>query len=308
MMLRIATRASALARWQAAWVAEGLAALGHESAFVFVETQGDREQGAFAGLEGQGFFTKAVQDALLAGEAELAVHSHKDLPSLSPPGLEIAAVSARADPRDVLLVRPEHHDAGAGPLPLRRGCRVGTSAVRRQRQLAALRPDLARAELRGNVPTRLRKLLAGDYDAIVLAAAGLERLASEVSDLLSEVVVLPLPPEVLVPAPAQGALALETRRDAYAVASVLTELHDPASYRCVAAERGLMGMLQGGCQLALGAYARLEGGSVRLLAWYEGQRVEVVHPSSEGAAMLAFAALGRGARHRRAPTEHRETP
>lgn len=289
MRLRIATRSSALALWQATWVKEGLERLGHQARLVRVETQGDREQGPFRQLSGQGFFTKAVQDAVLSGEAELAVHSYKDLPSAPTPGLEVAAVSARADARDVLLLRPEAHAPSAGPLPLRRGARVGTSAVRRQRQLAALRPDLVVSELRGNVPTRIEKLSHGAYDAIVLAAAGLARLALELPGL----VLHPLEPGVMVPAPAQGVLALETRRDAYEVAALLTELHDIPSHRAVAAERGLMSMLQGGCQLALGAHATLAGGQVRLLAWYEGARVEVSHPSPEGAAMLAFDALGR---------------
>jgi hydroxymethylbilane synthase len=290
-MIRIATRGSRLALWQANWVKDRLGALGHAADLVIVETQGDREQRAFAAMEGQGFFTKAVQDAVLEGRADLAVHSHKDLPSLSPAGLEIAAIPERADPRDVLVLRPEARSEAA-PLPLKRGARVGTSAVRRRKQLLAVRPDLSVLELRGNVPTRLERLRAGDYDAIVLAAAGLERLGLETPDLLQ----VPLSPTLMVPAPAQGALALETRRDAYAVASLLTELHHAPTYRCVAAERGLMGMLQGGCQLALGAHASLTGGQVALAAWYEGHFVSVQHPSSEGAAMLAFQALGRPAR------------
>lgn len=289
MRLRLATRGSRLALWQATWVKDRLEALGHEVELVLVETEGDRNPQPFALLPGQGFFTKAVQDAVLAGDAELAVHSHKDLPSLSPAGLEIAAVSERADPRDVLLVRPETWDEAREPLPLREGARVGTSAVRRQKQLRALRDDLALAELRGNVPTRVEKLRRGDYDAIVLAAAGLARLGLELDGLAS----LTLSPALMVPAPAQGALALETRRDAYDVASVLTELHHVPTYKAVAAERGLMAMLQGGCQLALGAHAVLEGGLVTLSAWYEGAFVSVQHPSSEGAAMLAYEALGR---------------
>ncbi len=289
MRLRLATRGSALALWQANWVKSRLERNGHRVELVLIETQGDREGGPFRQLSGQGFFTKAVQDAVLSGEAELAVHSHKDLPSAPPPGLEIAAVTERADPRDVLLVHPEAYDPEAGDLPLGLGKSVGTSAVRRQKQLLALRPDLEVRELRGNVPTRVQKLREGRYDAVVLAAAGLERLQLDLSGL----VFRPLEPEVMVSAPAQGALALETRRDAYEVASILTDLHHVPTYRVVAAERGLMSMLQGGCQLALGAYARLEGNLVRLVAWYEGCRVEVAHPSSEGAAMLAFDALGR---------------
>jgi len=274
-------------------------------------------------MSGQGFFTKAVQDAVLDGRADMAVHSHKDLPSMPFDGLEVAAVTKRADPRDALLIRGQgsgvreqragERGKGEGErqpstfnlqpstafkssifnlqslISLPEGSVVGTSAIRRQKQLLALRPDVKVKELRGNVPTRIQKLRDGDYDAIVLAAAGLERLELDLSDLG----VHPLEPSVMMPAPAQGVLALETRRDGYEIASILTELHDNTTYKAVAAERGLMSMLQGGCQLALGAYATYENGVVSLSAWYEGQRVNVQNPSSENAAMLAFDALGR---------------
>ena len=169
------------------------------------------------------------------------------------------------------------------------GAVVGTSAVRRQKQLLALRPDLGVRELRGNVPTRIQKLRSGDYDAVVLAAAGLARLELDLSDLST----FTLTPDIMMPAPAQGALALETHREAYDAASILTDLHHIETYKRIAAERGLMAMLQGGCQLALGAYAEYENGLVKLQAWYEGKQVAVEHASSESAAMLAFDALGR---------------
>lgn len=295
--VRIATRGSDLALWQAAYVRAGLERLGRRAELVTVETQGDRERGPFAAMQGQGFFTKAVQEAVLDGRADLAVHSHKDLPSAPTPDLEIAAVPPRADPRDVLLMRSEAFDPRAGRLPLKRGATVGTSAARRRRQLGYLRPDLAIAELRGNVPTRVDRLRAGDYHAVVLAAAGLERLDLDLSDLDA----IALDPGAMVPAPAQGALALEIRRDDAELAALLTDLHDPRSYRAIAAERGLMAMLQGGCQLALGAHAVFEDGRVTLRAWYEGRGVLVEHPSSEGAAMLAFDALGRPDPHEGVP-------
>ena len=166
------------------------------------------------------------------------------------PGLEIAAISEREDPRDVLLIRPEAFDMDA-VLPLQQDAKVGTSAARRQAQLLYLRPDLNVQELRGNVPTRVQKLRDGRYDAVVLAAAGLARLELDLSGLE----VRFLSPELFVPAPAQGVLALECRRDDFELASVLTELHSVEAYKAVAAERGLMAMLQGGCQLALGAHA-----------------------------------------------------
>lgn len=290
--LRIATRQSQLALWQADWVKRRLESLGHSAELVRIETLGDQTQAAnkpFAQLAGQGFFTKAVQDAVLAGRADMAVHSYKDLPSLMPTGLEIAAITERADARDVLLLRPEVFEDHPTALPLKRAAVVGTSAIRRRQQLEKVRPDLKVAELRGNVPTRIEKLRAGDYDAVVLAAAGLERLALDLSDLA----VVTLEPSVMMPAPAQGALALETRRDAYTVAAILTALHHNETYKAVAAERGLMALLDGGCQLALGAYARLAAGQVRLAAWYDGKMVEVQDPSAENAALLAFDALGR---------------
>jgi hydroxymethylbilane synthase len=289
MNLRIATRKSDLALWQAQWVKSRLERLGHEVSLVLIETQGDKDHQPFAKMQGQGFFTKAVQDALLDKRADIAVHSHKDLPSSPMPGLEIAAVTKRADPRDVLLVRPEMFDDDAQNLPLREGVTVGTSAVRRHNQLLSLRPDLIVKELRGNVPTRVEKLRSGNYDAIMLAAAGLERLQLDLSDLKT----ITLEPTFFIPAPAQGVLAIECRREDFEIASVLTELNDMDTYRAISAERGLMAMLQGGCQLALGSYATFKGGVVKLHVWYEGQYVETEHKSSEGAAMLAFDALGR---------------
>lgn len=290
--IRIATRKSDLALWQANWVRSRLEVLGTPAELVLIETQGDRTQAdgtPFRLMPGQGFFTKAVQDAVAEGRADVAVHSHKDLPSARMAGLELAAVSEREDPRDVLLVRPEAFDPTSPTLPLKRGSTVGTSAARRQAQLKHLRPDVRVQELRGNVPTRVRRLREDGYDAIVLAAAGLSRLNLDLSGLEA----VPLDPGLFVPAPAQGALALEIREGDYDLASLLTELHSPEAYKGVAAERGLMAMLEGGCQLALGAHAVLKGGQIQLTAWYEGARVVVSNASSEGAAMLAFEALGR---------------
>ncbi len=159
--VRIATRGSRLALWQAGWVQQQLERLGAQVELVVVETQGDRESRPFAQMQGQGFFTKAVQDAVLNWEADLAVHSFKDLPSARPEGLEIAAVPKREDPRELLLVRPEALDEAAPGLPLRSGALAGTSAARRQAQLRQLRPDLGLKELRGNVPTRVDKLRCG---------------------------------------------------------------------------------------------------------------------------------------------------
>jgi len=284
--LRIATRGSELALWQARYVAARLDALGVASELVLIETSGDRSHAPIPSL-GVGVFTKAVQAALLQGEADIAVHSYKDLPSMPADGLELAAVPPRGPVHEVLLLRPERHDPAAGPLPLARGATVGTSAVRRQALLAALRPDLRCAPLRGNVPTRVGRLREGAYDAVLLAAAGLERLELDLAGLVR----VDLDPEVFVPAPAQGALALEVRRGD-PLADRLTDLHDVVGYPTVAAERGLMTQLRAGCQLALGAHARRNGATLALVAWFEGRRACVRHPHPEGLAMLAFDALG----------------
>lgn len=283
--VRIATRGSQLALWQARNVADGLAALGLASELVLVETAGDRSHAPIPSL-GVGVFTKAVQAALLDGRADLAVHSFKDLPSQPAPGLELAAVPTRGPAHDVLLLRPERHDPAAPALPLPAGATVATSAVRRRALLTELRPDLRGCDLRGNVPTRVARLREGDFDAVVLAAAGLERLQLDLRGMIR----VDLEPDVFVPAPAQGALALEVRRGDV-VADRLTDLHDVPGYATVASERGLMGHLQAGCQLALGAHARRDAEGLTLVAWFEGRRVRVRHPQPEGAAWLAFEAL-----------------
>jgi hydroxymethylbilane synthase len=258
--------------WQAEWVAARLQAQGVPSELVIIETQGDREKVAFSQMQGQGFFTKAVQDAVLEGRADLAVHSLKDLPSGPTPGLVLAAIPVREDPREVLLVHPQAVDPQAPLLPVRRGARVGSSAVRRQAQLARLRPDLERLELRGNVPTRVEKLRRGDYEAILLARAGLKRLGLDLGGLEVRL----LEPREFVPAPGQGALALECCEEDTQLRAILEKLDDPSARRTVMAERGLMARLQGGCQLALGASARGVDGGLELLAWYGGKLYEAL--------------------------------
>ena len=275
--VRIATRGSRLALWQANWVAGKLEALGHRAELVTIQTQGDRESSSFREMRGQGFFTGAVQDAVLDGRADIAVHSLKDLPSATVPGLVLAAIPVREDPRDALIVRPESVDARAPGLPVRIGTSVGTSAARRQAQLEHLRPDLARLELRGNVPTRLEKLRRGEYDAILLAQAGLIRLGLEMNDLS----VFALEPESFVPAPGQGALAIECR-DENDLMGAISRLDDPEARALIEAERGLMVGLRGGCQLALGAHATRTAAGLELIAWYEGRlyRARASSPSA----------------------------
>lgn len=284
MKVRIATRGSRLALWQAEWVAAKLAALGASTELVLIETQGDKERTPFAQMQGQGFFTKAVQDAVLAQEADLAVHSYKDLPSAKVEGLVLVAIPEREDPRELLLIQPQAFDPGGGVLPLKNGAKVGSSAVRRQAQLGHLRPDLERLELRGNVPTRVEKLRRGEYDAILLAWAGIKRLKLDLSGLHTKVLEV----YELVPAPAQGALALECRSRDASLQNLLHQLGDPTPRVTVSAERGLMARLAGGCQLALGASARKVEGGLELLAWYGGKLYRATGPTPEAVAEAVF--------------------
>jgi len=262
--LRLGTRGSDLALWQAHHVA-GLVAekLGLECSIEIVKTRGDRIQDvAFRKMEGKGFFTKELQDCLLEDRVDLVVHSLKDLPTEEPDALEVAAIPERADPSDLLLVRPGLlRPSYADPIGLPDGTVVGTSSLRRAAQILARSPKLEIRALRGNVPTRVRKLRDGDYDAILLAAAGVRRLDLDLGDLEESV----LAPEIMLPAPGQGALAIEGRAGD-PVTSALAELHDTAVARCVEAERGLLELLGGGCHLPLGCLATEDENGLRLRA------------------------------------------
>jgi hydroxymethylbilane synthase len=263
-VIRIATRGSQLALWQANWVRAQLEAQGLTCELVRIETQGDREQILFSNMQGQGFFTKAVQSAVLEDRADIAVHALKDLPSATMPGLMIAAIPMREDARDVLIANPEFLD-GSSKFGLKPGTIVGTSAVRRRAQVQAIDPNLELKELRGNVPPRIEKLRRDEYGAIILAAAGLNRLALDLSDLYTRT----LEPHEFVPAPGQGALALECRTDDTMIIHALSGLNSARARDTINVERSLMAKLDGGCQLALGAYASLEPHGWRLQVWYE---------------------------------------
>ena len=239
-MLRIATRGSALARWQAERVG---ALLGQPVEYVVITTTGDRDQRAdLHAIGGTGVFTKEVQQAVLEGRADVAVHSAKDLPSETPPGLVLAAVPERGDPRDALV--------GSTLDGLPTGARVGTGSVRRRAQLASARPDLVFAPLRGNIETRLRKRADEGLHAVVVAVAALERLG--LMDQVGEV----LDSSVLLPQAAQGALGVECRADDAVTAARLTAIDDQRAHREVRAERAFLSELGGGCSLPCGALAR----------------------------------------------------
>ncbi len=264
--LLIGTRASQLALWQAHWVADRLQALGAATAIVEVTTRGDTEQSdPVASIGVQGVFTKEVQRAALGGDADLAVHSLKDLPTEPTPGLKLAAIPERADFRDALVT-----SSGAGLDELPKGARVGTGSQRRRALIAAVRPDLELAPIRGNVDTRLAKLDRGEYDAIVLASAGLTRLGlqARISELLA--------PPRLLPAPGQGALGIECRAEDDATLVALKQLDHAPTRAGVEAERALLSRLHGGCSVPVGAWGRTEGDALQLdavVASTDGLRV-----------------------------------
>ena len=245
--LRLGTRASALARWQAQWVAGRLRENHVEVELISIATTGDRQQGPIdlIGGRGQGIFTKEIQRALLEGRIDLAVHSLKDLPTGETPGLALAAVPERGPVADV-LVGPR----GLQNLPPKTV--IGTGSLRRRAQLLHVRPDLEMKDVRGNVETRLRKLEQGDYDALVLAEAGLRRLGFErhIADML--------PLDLMLPAVGQGALALETRADDRATRKIVVSLDHWPTHLAVSAERVMLATLQGGCLAPIAALGRVE--------------------------------------------------
>lgn len=250
----IGSRGSDLALWQAHFVEAELKKLGCTVEIKIIKTQGDIIQHlSFDKLEGKGFFTKEIEDQLLNGTIDLAVHSHKDLETNPPAGLSIACVSERAHPSDLLLIRKESVDASE-KWSLKANANVGTSSARRKSQLTSLREDLTTSDLRGNVPTRIDKLRQGNYDAIVLAKAGVDRLEID----LSEFHVTVFDPTEFVPAPAQGVLGLQIREEDQELHTILQQMNHPEVEQRIALERKVLNMLDGGCQLPLGVYCTPE--------------------------------------------------
>jgi hydroxymethylbilane synthase len=251
-LLRIGTRGSALALWQANHVREALGTTcGVESEIVVVKTSGDKTSAPVEQIGVIGVFTKELEDALLDGRADLAVHSMKDVPTEFSELCRVATVFEREDPRDALV-----SFRGETLENLPRGARIGTSSLRRAAQLRQFRPDFQIIEIRGNVDTRLRKLAEGEYDAVVLAKAGIVRLghASRVTEVL--------PPEIVLPAVGQGALGVEFMASREKEFRLVDQLIDRNTMLAVKAERALLADIQGGCRLPLGAWARLEAGEM----------------------------------------------
>jgi hydroxymethylbilane synthase len=257
--LRIGSRGSQLALWQANHISALLRAHGHEVEIEIIHTTGDKitdvplAQVGAKGGGGKGIFTKEIEEALAAGRVDLAVHSLKDLPTELPAGFEIAAITTREDPRDAFCsLRYEKID------DLPQGARIGTSSLRRQAQLKAIRPDLDTHPLRGNVDTRLRKLEQGEYDAIILATAGLNRLGR------AEMIKQMIPAAIMCPAAGQGALAIEIREGDATMRDHLKFLDDPTARAAVHCERSLLNRMGGGCQVPIGALAEMRSGKLHL--------------------------------------------
>ena len=294
-MLKIGTRGSKLALWQAEFTQAELRRIGVESELVIIKTKGDLVQHlSFDKMEGKGFFTKEIEDALLRGEVDLAVHSMKDLPTSQPEGLVITAVSYRDNPADLLLIRPEAVTPGQ-IFKLKPGAIVGTSAARRKAQMHHYRPDVELKDLRGNVPTRLEKLHRGEYDAIFLAAAGVGRLGLDLSGLE----VVELNPREFVPAPAQGVLAWQTHRDDLPTRRILKQLHHPEISAVTNVERRALQLMDGGCQLPLGVHAsRDASGNYHVFAACEldGElkQAQISQSTSFGLAEKIVERLGKG--------------
>jgi hydroxymethylbilane synthase len=279
MKLRIGSRGSQLALWQANYIAALLHAQGHSAEIEIIKTTGDRlQEVTFAQVGSKGMFTKEIEEALADGRVDLAVHSLKDLPTGLPEPFTLAVTPKRADPRDVFVsVRFESLAA------LPQGARVGTSSQRRRAQLKALRPDIEAIEFRGNVGTRLRKLAEGQVDAILLAAAGLDRLEK------TEWVRERLEPKDFCPAAGQGALGIETRKNDAATIAAVAFLDDAATRFAVTAERAALAALGGGCQVPIGIHCRQAQGNV-------------AEPWDEIFAVVAAPETGKAVRvHHRAP-------
>lgn len=264
MKLRLGTRGSHLARTQAAGIAGKLAELGHDANLCIIKTAGDRSTAtSFGSIGPQGVFVREIEHALLAGGVDIAIHSYKDLPTQSPEELTIGAVPERLDPADVLVMTRAAATDSAEALPIADGARVGTASARRQAWIRHLRPDIRIVPIRGNVPTRVNRLRTG-LDGVVLAAAGIQRLRRSPLDgvadpVTAELVVHRLEPQNFVPAPAQGALAIQCRRTDEGLCKLLKSLDHAATRQAVAAERSLLARVEGGCDLAFGAWCTADG-------------------------------------------------
>lgn len=296
----IGTRGSDLALYQANFIKSVL--VNEHNCTVnlnIIKTTGDKiDYVSFDKMEGKGFFTKELEEALLDKEIDLAVHSLKDLMTTQPDGLQLGAVGYRADRRELLLVHKNAY-TGVGVIPVKEQGVIGTSSNRRKCQVAFYNPSLEIKDLRGNVPTRIRKLREGQYDAILLAAAGVKRLALDVSDLE----VIELDPEQFLPAPAQGILGIQIRSNNTVVSDVIAKLNDADDADAAALERGLLGKFDSGCTLPLGVYSEKNGEMYRLKAilgvmenesWVGLKKVDITGKNIDTIVMQAYNGLQAG--------------
>lgn len=250
--LVIGTRGSRLALWQSEHTQDLLKDIGISSGLQIIKTKGDQIQHlSFDKIEGKGFFTKEIEDELLEGNVDIAVHSLKDMPTTQPDGLVLAALLQRADPADWMIINKKSFN-GDQDLSLKSNPVIGTSSARRKAQILGFRPDAQIKDIRGNVPTRLRKLEEGQFDAILLAAAGLTRLELDLSDFH----VIKFNPREFVPAPGQGVVAIQCRAEDLNTRRILKKLHQSQVGRCSNVERGVLKMMDGGCQLPLGVHCQ----------------------------------------------------
>lgn len=295
----IGSRGSDLALWQARFVQQELAREGYSSDILIIKTQGDIVQHlSLEKLEGKGFFTKEIEEALLAGTVDIAVHSHKDMPTSMTPGLMIAGVSHREDPSELLLIRKEVIDRQqAFGLPV--GAKVGTSSARRYVQLMYERPDIQCVDIRGNVPTRIQKLRDGLYDAILIAFAGVHRLQLPLDDLE----VVKMHPKQFIPAPAQGVLAFQCRENDARMRAVIHKIHDAEVQASIQVERKVMQLFNGGCHMPLGVYCEQRNDGWHAWAMRAEDRSGIVsrlymhHPEPEQLAHHIYNRLQRPTQH-----------
>jgi len=263
--LKIGTRGSKLALWQANFLQASLNKINVSSELVIIKTQGDKIQDVgFDKMEGKGFFTKEIEEALIKAQIDVAVHSMKDMPTENPEELVITAISQRANPADWMLIKGSSVDIEKG-LNLKQNAVVGSSSSRRKGQILGFRPDLQLVDLRGNVPTRVNKLRTEKYDAIILAAAGLERLELD----LSEFAIIKFNPKEFIPAPAQGVMAYQTRKDNTFARRILKNVHHSSTADQTNVERKVLNMMNGSCHLPIGVYCeRDDAGHYHVWASY----------------------------------------
>lgn len=286
-MIKIGTRGSKLALWQAHDLQDQLTKIGIESELIIIKTKGDQIQDiGFDKIEGKGFFTKEIEDSLLAADIDIAVHSMKDLPTEMPAGLVIGGLSTRANPADLLIINQSAVDESR-ILKLKKAAVVGTSSIRRKVQIAHFDQEADIKDVRGNVPTRIQKMESGEYDAIVLAAAGVERLGID----LSAHKVVAFNPKEFVSAPAQGVVAYQCKKEDKQTRKILKSIHQSATAKCTNVERKVLNLMDGGCQLPLGVYCiEDERGNLHCYACYSpGAGQALIHTSLSQSTHLGMA-------------------